>query len=53
LWVAGPVTAVYSFLTDAERTDGQESGRAGIFRGLSFCLRTLSFFQIGSYVFDM
>ena len=42
--VAGPERPVYSFLTDAERTDGSESDRAGGgLRGLGFCRRTLSF----------
>ena len=34
--VAGPERPVYSFLTDAERTDGSESDRAGGLRGYRF-----------------
>jgi hypothetical protein len=44
--VAGPARAVYSFLTDAGRTDVLELDRAGV-------LRPYRFIQIGPYVFDM
>ena len=37
-------SSVYSFLADEKRTDGPKSDRAGVLRGLGFCLRTLSVF---------
>ena len=52
-WVAGPERPVYSFLTDAERTDGSESDRAGGLRGYRFLSQDLIvFIEIGPCRFD-